>query len=257
MTRTVYLAGPISGLSWTNATTWRRDAADLINKLEMGCIDPTHNITQPDDDTVFDWKEAWKGEGNDRRVFYEDIELGVLQADVVLVGYPTGFQSSGGTAFELGVAYAYGIPIVIWNPTCAEIHPFLDVPSYAWSRDLTQAVKFVGEAAVQTFESAVSAQLRVMRSIMIDRQRKYGPTNILAGGEHGIYTRSMDKMARILETHKECHFTRCDGLDSAPDFDDEGPLDAQRDVANYNGVITPMLRAGVWQLPLLETTFED
>lgn len=100
-----------------------------------------------------------------------------------------------------------------------------------------------------TFEEALDLVLTDMRAIMLDRQRKYGPTNITRGGIHGLIVRIGDKLARIEEDHKDCPFK---GKCNCRELPDEAREDAWLDLANYSGPIALMLQRGVWGLPLEE-----
>lgn len=101
----------------------------------------------------------------------------------------------------------------------------------------------------RTYEQALDLVLAEMRTIMLDRQRKYGPNNILRGGVHGLITRIGDKLARIEQDHDQCLFQKCDGRIELPD---EQEADAWLDLANYAGPIALMLQRGWWELPLEE-----
>ena len=98
-----------------------------------------------------------------------------------------------------------------------------------------------------TFEEAVGLVLEDMATIMLDRQRKYGPTNIQRGGIHGLLVRIGDKLARLEEDHKACPFK---GECLQRDLPDEKVEDAWLDLANYAGPIGIMLQRGWWGLPL-------
>lgn len=103
-----------------------------------------------------------------------------------------------------------------------------------------------------TWEAALDTVLAEMRAIMVDRQNKYGPTNITALGIHGVVSRALaDKGARIMGAlNGQVVRGRIvlnsvqDGSEAADTFED-GCFDA----ANYLGVIVPMLRRGWWSLP--------
>ncbi len=101
----------------------------------------------------------------------------------------------------------------------------------------------------KTYEEALDVVLAEMREIMLDRQRKYGPSNILRGGIHGIIVRVGDKLARIEEDHKSCPFK---GECLSRELPDEAPLDAWFDLSNYSGPIAVMVQRGWWTLPLEE-----
>ena len=98
------------------------------------------------------------------------------------------------------------------------------------------------------FEQALDLQLLALRDLMVDRQRKYGSTNITTSGVHGLLVRMSDKLARIRHDHRNCLFSSCAELPAHPD---EDALDAYRDLANYAGIIYPMLVTGQWGLPML------
>lgn len=103
-----------------------------------------------------------------------------------------------------------------------------------------------------TWEAALDTVLAEMRAIMVDRQNKYGPTNITALGIHGVVSRALaDKGARIMGALNGRVIRGeivldpvTDGSEAADTFED-GCFDA----ANYLGVIVPMLRRGWWALP--------
>jgi len=103
----------------------------------------------------------------------------------------------------------------------------------------------------QTYHQALDMVLAEMREIMLDRQRKYGPTNILRGGVHGLIVRIGDKLARIEEDHKYCLFLS-KGECVERELPDEDKLDAWLDLSNYAGPIAIMLQRGWWELPLEE-----
>mgnify|MGYP001560191080 CR=1 FL=1 len=127
---TVYLAGPIAGLTQSQATTWRDEAAKVLAGNGIQALQPiipiavgNYVIPALADETRIAPLE----------IFNVDMEL-LNEADVVLVGYPTGPRLSVGTAVEVGYAYAQRKPIVIWvQPKqlgltlvgSEKLHPFL------------------------------------------------------------------------------------------------------------------------------------
>jgi hypothetical protein len=72
-------------------------------------------------------------------------------------------------------------------------------------------------------------------SIFVERQKKYGPTNIARHGCTGVIVRLGDKLARLEHTYIE-------GYPMPPD---ESPVDAWIDGANYN-LIGWMCHDGEW-----------
>ena len=98
------------------------------------------------------------------------------------------------------------------------------------------------------WQDAVDARFAEMRRIIEDRHFKYGPNNILDGGLHGLIVRAQDKLARIRRVHEGCSaFGPCVPVQ---EYVDEARYDAHTDLANYIGVIYPMLAEGDWLLPV-------
>ena len=144
---TVYLAGPITGLTQSQATTWRAEAAGLLMKHNICGLRPlipiaVGNYVIP---ALADECRIAPLE-----VFKTDMKL-LKGADVVLVGYPTGPRLSVGTAVEMGYAYAQKKPIVIWvQPDLIPVggeaqHPF---------------VRFVATEVYDSLFDAVDAAIR-------------------------------------------------------------------------------------------------
>lgn len=79
-------------------------------------------------------------------------------------------------------------------------------------------------------------------AIFVDRQKKYGPSNIKVFGELGVLIRANDKIERLKNSHGK-------------DFVDESIDDTWIDIINY-GIIAMMLRKNYWGLPLVDTQLE-
>ena len=92
----------------------------------------------------------------------------------------------------------------------------------------------------KTFEDALDTILAEMRAVMIERQLKYGPTNIQDCGKPGIAVRLSDKAARLRHAW-------LDGRGA--DAPDESVDDTLIDAANY-AVIGLLLGRGWWGLPM-------
>ncbi len=136
----VYLAGPISGLSYFQAHTWREAATWRLRDFGHEALDPMVKIT--DDGRVFQWQERpWPSEGNDASLVAFDLEQQVHHADAILVGFPFGFTASIGTAVEVGVAWERGLPIIIWNPKEDDMHPFISQLAMVITKHLYNAIQ--------------------------------------------------------------------------------------------------------------------
>lgn len=107
-----------------------------------------------------------------------------------------------------------------------------------------------------TFEDIVSDILLEAMSIIVNRQKEYGPDNISAQGAFGVYSRiRFDKLNRIA---RQFNGEIVDGevrLDFPPQ-DYAGYEDAILDVIGYS-VILMMLNRGLWNAPLEEAVKEN
>ncbi len=94
--------------------------------------------------------------------------------------------------------------------------------------------------AVTTWEAALRRATAICDDLAISRHRKYGPENIKATGETGLWVRISDKLARISRAMTTGEF----------EFPDEKFEDAIIDLVNY-GRFWLMWRAEQWDLPAL------
>lgn len=92
-----------------------------------------------------------------------------------------------------------------------------------------------GSSGDGALEAAIAAQMLALFQLFKDRQRKYGPANIAAFGDHGVLVRCHDKLARLRR-----HYVEGTG-----DMPDESVDDAWRDLAVY-AVIALVCREGGW-----------
>lgn len=98
-----------------------------------------------------------------------------------------------------------------------------------------------------TFQAAVREVIDDLFDLLIERQRKYGPKNIEAGGILGCLIRAQDKIERLKKA-----FPCIETMDiSSNDYPDESIEDSMMDLANF-GIITLMLYRGTWGKPLVE-----
>jgi len=102
-----------------------------------------------------------------------------------------------------------------------------------------------------TWEEGLDAVLAEMRAVMVERQNKYGPSNILQQGLLGVLTRVKDdKMERIGGALNGKVVRGRVVLDPITGFDAEDTFeDGCVDAANYIGPIMLMLHRGWWTLP--------
>ena len=126
---TVYLAGPILGLSYDDATAWRDEATNVLTALGYDVRVPMR--------AVRDRLEAYDEmptELNNAYAFQRDT-YDVKNSDVVLVNLVSP-EASVGTTFEMGAAWALGKMVVTVLPKEAktwgkykvngQLHPFIE-----------------------------------------------------------------------------------------------------------------------------------
>ena len=116
---TVYLAGPIAGRTYRQATEWRIEAT---GKLPFEVFDPMRGKSNPGDDRPITPDQLMGMSAEE--VFDRDMD-DVFEADIMLANME-GFAGSVGTPFEWGVAYARRQHLVVYNlPANIAGHPFV------------------------------------------------------------------------------------------------------------------------------------
>lgn len=106
----VYLAGPIIGLDWRAATSWRDDAAAWLSNYAR-CLSPLRGKDYLDNGELIyhEYSQVLStGIGLTARDRWD-----VSRCDVVLVNLLGHLEFSIGTAIELGWADAYRKPVVM------------------------------------------------------------------------------------------------------------------------------------------------
>lgn len=106
-----YLAGPITGCSFTGATDWRDEAVKMLDKSIAG-MSPLRG-------------KAYLSQVDDIKDTYEDIALSSAKgitardfndckrADVVIVNFDNAEKVSIGTVMEIAWAKAFNVPCVV------------------------------------------------------------------------------------------------------------------------------------------------
>jgi len=109
--RRVYLAGPINGLTVSQATAWRNHAALLLEYTDFECIDPLRGkiSMHADGDRLMDGYDNLFSD--DKSVIARDL-YDIDRADVLLLNTRWANSASLGSLVELGYAKCRNIPIV-------------------------------------------------------------------------------------------------------------------------------------------------
>ena len=93
---------------------------------------------------------------------------------------------------------------------------------------------------IKTFGDAIDSIDDKLKRLMIDKQRDYGPGNILSFGEFGVLVRLNDKVERLKNLLTKNKAPRNEAIE-----------DTWMDIANY-AKIALMLRENIFELPLEE-----
>lgn len=121
--KTVYLAGPISGLSYNEATEWRDLVTTALNKLGIKCLSPlraeVHLRNHPGALTDCQTPEEHLAAGS--QVLAMSTQRGVVERDkfdctkcsVIFLNLLNSKRVSIGSMIEIGWANANNIPIVL------------------------------------------------------------------------------------------------------------------------------------------------
>lgn len=142
----VYLAGPITGLSYHGATDWRAGVVEELWPRIVG-YSPMRGKTYLAKETKIGHTYENTILSGEKAIFHRDVVLDVRRADLVLVNFLGAEKVSIGTVFEMGVAWELRKPIV----TIMEIgnthdHPFIRqasgwvVPNLTTALDTIRAI---------------------------------------------------------------------------------------------------------------------
>jgi len=134
----VYLAGPIFGMSYVNATKWRNEASEILKDAGYSVYNPMSNKEHLKDEdfiTTDPLKAA-------RQIVEEDLWR-VRNSDILLVNM-NGDNMSIGTMFEIGYARALNkmLIIVADNDSVYATHDFISENSIVVS-SMSQALDII------------------------------------------------------------------------------------------------------------------
>ena len=132
-----YLAGPITGLTYKEATLWRNFAeAHLGNTLN-----PMRNV-----DNVWGDKLIGSTDDDNPKTFYVRDLHDVKKADIILANFTTVSKSgaSSGTVFEVGYSKGRGHTIITAGPI-SNVPLFVKLASDIHFENYEEAVKYIAE----------------------------------------------------------------------------------------------------------------
>lgn len=118
--KTVYLAGPISGLTYKEATSWRDQVAAELTKFDIKCLSPLRAAVHlrggkgllSDCEIQEGTKPAVEAMSNAKGVVSRD-KFDATHCDILLINLLGAKSISIGTCVEIGWAGALNIPIVL------------------------------------------------------------------------------------------------------------------------------------------------
>ena len=110
--KTIYLAGPIAGKNYKEATEWRNYAADQLNRYGVSARSPMRGKEHLASVEKFTNQGYEENPLSSQSGIVTRDRFDVRTADVVLMNLVGANTSSLGTAVELGWADAWRIPVV-------------------------------------------------------------------------------------------------------------------------------------------------
>jgi len=113
----IYLAGPITGLSWKAATEWRKNLIEKFKDASTGRINyialsPLRGKEYLESET--DIKDSYQGHRMSTPKAITERDLNdVRRSDLVIVNFIGADRVSIGTVLEIGAAKALNVPIIL------------------------------------------------------------------------------------------------------------------------------------------------
>ena len=140
---TVYLAGPIKGMSFTNAVEWREDVTQHLNSYGIAVFNPlAHSHHLAGEENI---KNTYENNpvSSQRGVFMHG-KFAVMRADAILAVFNGSREASIGTSFELAWAHMAHKPVVSVIPNGnVHNHPFIVEASDFVVRTLEEAINII------------------------------------------------------------------------------------------------------------------
>lgn len=120
----IYLAGPISGLTYEGATDWREQAKRKLAKLSFGSIRTLNPMRHAEFlKEVSSLEQTYEGDlmTSQRGIFYRD-KMDTLRADMVIVNLLGAERVSIGTVMEIAMANVGQVPVLLVMEPEGNIH---------------------------------------------------------------------------------------------------------------------------------------
>lgn len=132
----IYLSGSMCGVSWEEQSKWRQNVMDAINyqyehDKKVCFFNPVN---------FYNFKD--KQQKSEREVMEFDL-YNLRNSDIVIVNYNNVW--SIGTAMELILAKEMHKPVIGWNSSNEELHPWLVECTTRLCNDMRETVEHVVE----------------------------------------------------------------------------------------------------------------
>ena len=114
----IYLSGGMSGLSFEEQTKWRRQFKDAI---KFGDYNYEKKVSFFDPTQYYNFEE--KVHKSEREIIEFDL-YNLRNSNLIVVNFNN--PNSLGTMAELILAKEYRIPVIGWNSSNKELHPWLE-----------------------------------------------------------------------------------------------------------------------------------
>lgn len=142
---TVYLAGPIGGLTWAEATDWRNNATELLRP--MRCLSPLRDMDGASlRGSCFTEDRAQESNFDKvpfNKLFQRDY-MDVHTCDAVFVNFIGAKKQSVGTICEIAWTYRQGKPmVVVMEPGNINENIFLDMQIHHRAHNLADGINML------------------------------------------------------------------------------------------------------------------
>jgi nucleoside 2-deoxyribosyltransferase len=137
----VYLAGPITGLSYDGAVGWREDAEAHLDAYGIGTADPMRGKSYLSGQDEIKDSYADHAMSTAHAIFKRD-RMDCRKCDALLVNFLGAEKVSIGTVMEIAWADANGIPVVIvMEPDNLHQHSMVKEAAYVVADTLDEGIQ--------------------------------------------------------------------------------------------------------------------
>jgi nucleoside 2-deoxyribosyltransferase len=150
----VYLAGPISGLTYTNAQDWREYAAQELTKAGCEVYDPLRGkAVLMNQGVISNGMKTSKYEDamvSDALIYARD-KHDVLNCDIMLANLLGATEKSLGTICEVALAEDHNkIVVLVMKKDGSEVHdhPFFRAMKLVWVETLEEALELIRRSVI-------------------------------------------------------------------------------------------------------------